>query len=1655
MFRMRPFSPQSPSLLRFSARLLAFVLAAVLFTVDARAQIDTEFWFAAPEVSVDGSNFDRPITLRIATLTQASTVTVSQPANPGFVPITVNVGASATANIDLTPWIDIIENKPPNTVLNYGLRITATTPVSIYYEVVSQQCLCNPEIFALKGMNGVGTAFIVPFQTFLNNGGGYNPVPYSSFDIVATEDNTTITITPTQAIVGHPAGVAFTINLNRGQTWSGTATSQAAAQHPSGTVVTADKPIAITMKDDLLSGAPYGGCADLMGDQIVPIDRVGEEYIVMKGGLNGPDRVFIVGTQNGTTVTVAGAGAGTINAGQTLTVDINAPSTYIVASAPVYVLHLSGFGCEVGGALLPPIICTGSTQLGFTRSTNENFAMNLMTRSGYEGGFTVNGNPALVPAGAFTPVPNTNGDWMAAQIYFTTGQIAAGSGNVIANSLGKFHMGIIHGSGGGGTRYGYFSDFNAIDPPIVATSVDACLGGDILLTANSSPGATYDWTGPFGFTSTDQNPIIPNAAPVHQGVYTVIAELDGCISEPADVPVTVEDCDCVETVTNGGFEQPVIPGCWNVIPQSQVPEWRTASASSSFEIWNAACMGVPAYEGNQFAEMDASLGPYYMDVCTECDEIVNWGMAHRGRNGIDIMGLEAGPPGGPYVSLGIFSDGNAAWGYYTGTYTVPAGQGITRFIFTFISVSDNAPAMGNLLDAVSFVQAVIPIPVSASICQGDSYQLPGGASVTLPGTYTDTLVSSAGCDSVIVTTLTYYPQPIADAGQDAAICIGASTALNGTGGVAYEWAPSATLSASNVAAPTATPATTTVYTLTVTDANGCTDSETVTITVNPLPNVNAGTDVSICIGNTTQLGANGADSYSWSPATGLDDANITDPIFNGLATQTFTVTGTDANGCQNTDDVTVTVVSLPPINAGNDTAICIGGTLQLNASGGVSYVWDPVDDLNNANIGNPVFSGTQTTTLTVTGTDAAGCVNTDDIIITVHPLPVVSAGSDAAICLGQTTALNASGAQIYAWTPATELNNAAIAAPIFSGTSTTTFIVTGTDANGCQDRDSVTVTVHPLPVAVIDPVADVCVGNASMFSHSSSGNITDFAWTLAAGVNPTVESPSHTYPSDGTFNVTLTVTDINGCVDSDNATATVLPLPQPGMNIQNGADFCENEPIQFNALNADGMAAYAWNFNYQPGLPPPFGFTSQQQNPSFTYNQFGSYNVRLVVLSQGGCVGDVVRSINVHDLPVGDFSFNVVCEGENMLLTSLSTTEDATVVNGWQWDVADGTAIQYGETYVHLYGSAGTYPVQLIVQTNEGCRDTIVQDVWVNPTPVIDFSGNNVCLEDETVFNNSSSPQDATIISWDWNFGNGQTAQTVDASLTYTAFGTYNVTLTAISDSGCSATGGIPVSVYPNPEPAIALLVTEGCEPLLVPMLSSSTIAQGSIVSHSWDFGDGNLGSGASLTHVYQDTVGTFDLTLTVISDQGCESTITEQDAVTVNVTPVADFSQNATRLSMLDPLLVLTDLSQDALLYSWTFGNGSTSSVPSPSHRYSEPGEYDITLTVRNGECVDSKQSKVIVEPLFTFYIPNAFTPNANGHNDRFFAQGEGYESYTITIFDRWGEVIFQGVDAAGGWDGTYKGADVPNGAYVYHILVKDWTEGERIYTGKVMLVR
>ena len=187
-------------------------------------QLDTIFWFVAPEVvQLHG---DRPIVFRFATLNKPAEITISQPANSNFPVKKIQVSANSSSSLDLTQWIDIVENKPANVVNNFGFKISSTELISAYYEV-TPYCNCNPDIFTLKGDNSLGYKFITPFQNFLNNAS----YARSGFNIVAAEDNTIITITPTNDIVGHQANQTFTIILNKGETYCAEASSTARNKH--------------------------------------------------------------------------------------------------------------------------------------------------------------------------------------------------------------------------------------------------------------------------------------------------------------------------------------------------------------------------------------------------------------------------------------------------------------------------------------------------------------------------------------------------------------------------------------------------------------------------------------------------------------------------------------------------------------------------------------------------------------------------------------------------------------------------------------------------------------------------------------------------------------------------------------------------------------------------------------------------------------------------------------------------------------------------------------------------------------------------------------------------------------------------------------------------------------------------------------------------------------------------------------------------------------------------------------------------------------------------------------------------------------------------------------------------------------------------------
>jgi gliding motility-associated-like protein len=408
-------------------------------------------------------------------------------------------------------------------------------------------------------------------------------------------------------------------------------------------------------------------------------------------------------------------------------------------------------------------------------------------------------------------------------------------------------------------------------------------------------------------------------------------------------------------------------------------------------------------------------------------------------------------------------------------------------------------------------------------------------------------------------TITVNPIPTVIDPTDQVLCINSSTtaiAFSGNApGTTYNWLNSdATigLGASgmgDIASFTSSNSGSTPITANVSvtpTLNGCIGvPQTFTITINPLPIISAGLDVTICNGQSTTLTASGGLTYVWSPSTGLNSTITESVLANPSATTTYDVIGTDLNGCSNTSTVTVTVSPNIPVDAGSDIFICPGESATLTAAPVGTFT--TVSWNNGAQDGVP-FNPSATTTYTVTGTSANGCVTTDDVLVSILTPPTVTA-TDQTICAGSTATLSGSGASTYIWSPDGQTTSS-IAVSL---TSTTTYTITGTDANGCSGTGQVTVTVVPVPNAVFS--ADVLMGQVVLnvnFTNSST-NATSYVWDFGNGSNQLTnnQNPVSTqYVNEGVYTVMLVAS--NGlCNDSETLVITAGPIPPLEVEVPN------------------------------------------------------------------------------------------------------------------------------------------------------------------------------------------------------------------------------------------------------------------------------------------------------------------------------------------------------------------------------------------------------------------------------------------------------------------------------------------------------------------------
>lgn len=575
-----------------------------------------------------------------------------------------------------------------------------------------------------------------------------------------------------------------------------------------------------------------------------------------------------------------------------------------------------------------------------------------------------------------------------------------------------------------------------------------------------------------------------------------------------------------------------------------------------------------------------------------------------------------------------------------------------------------------------------------------------GTSWTTPPLYSNTTYWVGSCPGFFraPVTVNIFQPPAVNAGFDTSVCPGTGAQLTATGGLTYSWSPAAGLDNPAIYNPLATPTTNTTYTVTISDINGCTNTDEVVVSLHALPQIVAGaTQPTICLGSFTQVYATGGVSYQWNTGQTVPAFTVS-PFLSCI----YDVTATDNNGCSNTASVTVTVLPLPLANAGNDTSVCFGSGVELNASGGVTYSWQPATTLSNSTIHNPIATPQTTTTYTVTVFNTYGCSLQDHIVVTVNPLPQVSAGSNQSVCLGDSTTLSATGGVSYVWSNGDNTQAVSVAPQV-----NTTYTVTATDILGCSNTSDVSVTVLPLPMANAGMDTNICPGGTTQL-HATGG--ISYTWSPSGGLNQiNIQNPV----ASPTMNITYTVvvTDSNGCVHTDNVAVGLYPEPVVYVEPDVFAG-CPPLNVYFTDT-ASNIVSWLWNF----GDPlSDTSNTSVLSNPSHVFNTPGTYSVALTLTSNHGCVktGFFTNLITVYPKPVA--SFEPLPPAQSVFQPVFSFTNNSVDAVSYLWEFGDNlqtTSNLFEPTYT--YDEEGNYTVTLYVLSQDGCTDTTNEEVVVKP----------------------------------------------------------------------------------------------------------------------------------------------------------------------------------------------------------------------------------------------------------------------------------------------------------------------------------------------------
>jgi len=849
-------------------------------------------------------------------------------------------------------------------------------------------------------------------------------------------------------------------------------------------------------------------------------------------------------------------------------------------------------------------------------------------------------------------------------------------------------------------------------------------------------------------------------------------------------------------------------------------------------------------------------------------------------------------------------------------------------------------------------------------------------------------------------------------------------------------------------------------------------SSNFTMSLGPLPGAQTGppnpaiTPVGpFCVtGGTTQLIA--ADMGGTWTGPGVSSTGVFNPATAGIGTHTINYS-IGAAPCNAASSTTITVTNATVTPPAPQT-ICAGGSATLTATGAANYTWTPSATLSSNTGATVTATPSVTTTYTVTGTTGS-CSSSGTVTVTVGSSPTVTAEPNITVCAGATVPLNAfastpAGAN-FNWTNNNTGTGCAASGttniPSFTATNNTAAAITSTisvtpNIGTCVGPASTfSITVNPSPT--ITPLADqtYCSGTAAPSTvvnvNPPTANVawgnSNTAVGLGASGNGNVSAFTATNGTANSITSTVTLTPTFAGCTGPPQTYTITVGTTPTMDAMANISQCNTGNIVVPAFSSPTTGVtYNWtNSNTSIGL----GGSGSGDIGTFTATNPGASPITgtiTVTPSIGSCIGTPITfditinpsaSVNVN-------SNSPLCDGQTLNLTA---TGPAGSTYSWTGPNGFNSALQNPSIANVTASATGTYTV---TASTFGCSVTGSVSVQVTPgqAPTITQVG-PFCQNDGAV------TLTASVAGGVWS-GNG-IINGASGTFSPTNANAGSNTITYTLSNGCSIPANTTVVVNPVPTVNFSTPNSFGCVPFTASIIDNSVPASSSVI---WDFGDGNTSTQTGSTSHTYTAAGCYTVTLTSTSN-GCTSTGSQANFVCALPYADASFSLNNQELTLMNTYIQTINTSTNATSYLWNFGDGATASTVNGSHTYlSEPGNYEVMLIANNtGNCADTARLSVIVKGETIIYIPNAFTPDGDEHNNTFmpvFTAGFDPQNYLFTVYNRWGEVMFESKNTEFGWDGTYHEQKCKEGEYIWTIWYKDpETDKKNTLTGHFTLLK